>query len=328
MKFSAGLLFVLAISLCMSSVLGFTARANSGSNTLNVRSAANAHSNVVAMIPSGSQFDIDCQIGGDTISGLSGTTNTWYHVPSRGGYVSGAYVATGGQGAPGCGAAKANTGSNTLNVRSSPNSHSGLTGSYGPGAELNIDCQVAGESVSGLSGTTNMWYHVPAKGGYVSGAFISTGGRSYPSCGNTPAPTPSGADCSAGLPNPRSCAQAVAYAEARLTNSFNAAYRGLCDHFVGMAYGRSASGFNTALIHWQTTPERFRHTDRNPPVGALVFFRSQSGMGHVTISTGGGNVISTDFPQRGNLGRTSISWIESHWGAPYLGWTAPYFHNA
>jgi len=325
MKFTSGLLFVLAVSLCMSSVMGFTARVNAGGEPLNVRSGANAHSNVVATIPANSQFDVDCQVGGDTISGLSGTTNTWYHVPSKGGYVSGAFTATGGQGAPGCGGpARANTGSSTLNVRSAPTSNSGLVASFGSGAELNIDCQTSGENVSGLSGTTNTWYHIAGRG-YASGAYINTGGRSYPGCA---APPPSGGDCSHGLPNPRNCREAVAWAEAHLTNGYNSEYRGLCDHFVGLAYGRAYSSFDTALIHWNTTPDRFKHYDRNPPAGALCFFRSQSGMGHVTISTGGEGLISTDYPGNGNLGRTSISWIESHWGAPYLGWTAPYFHNA
>jgi len=327
MKFASGLLFVLAVSLCMSSVLGFTARVNAGSEPINVRSGANTHSGVIATIGANSNFDIDCQVGGDTISGLSGTTNTWYHVPSKGGYVSGAFVSTGGQSAPGCGGpARANVGSSTLNVRSSPSSNSALVATFGSNAELNIDCQTTGENVSGLSGTTNTWYHIAGRG-FASGAFVNTGGRSYPGCGSSGGGQSSG-DCSHGLPNPRSCNDAASWAEARLTNSYNSEYRGLCDHFAGLAYGRSASGFDTALVHWNTTPERFKHYDRNPPRGALVFFRSQSGMGHVTVSTGGETVISTDYPNYGNLGRTSISWIESHWGAPYLGWTAPYFHNA
>jgi len=308
----------------MSSVLGFTARVNSPEG-LNVRSAPNTRGGVLSVIGSGSQFDIGCQISGDTISGNAGTTSTWYHVPSRGGYVSGAFVNTGGQSAPACGGpARANAGSETLNVRSSPSSRASFVGSIGARAEFNIDCQTTGENISGNSGTTNVWYHVPAKGGYVSGAFVSTGGRSYVACSSVPTPS---ADCAHGLRNPRTCSEAVAWAEAHLTNSYNSEYAGLCDHFVGLAYGRSASGFDTAFIHWQTTPDRFKHYDRNPPAGALVFFKT-SAAGHATISTGGGNLISTDINGRGTLGRTSISGIERQWGAPYLGWTAPYFHNA
>jgi len=214
-----------------------------------------------------------------------------------------------------------------LNVRSAPNTNSRVISVISNGAAFDVDCMVYGEQARGLRGVSNVWYHVPSRGGYVSGAWV-TEASGVRGCNDASRPAPNNADCSAGLPNPRSCAQAVAWAEAHLTNSYNSEYRGLCDHFVGLAYGRSASTFDTALIHWNTTPERFRHYDRSPPPGALVFFRSRSGMGHATLSTGGGNIISTDYPNAGALGRTSISYIESNWGAPYLGWTAPYFHNA
>ena len=212
-----------------------------------------------------------------------------------------------------------------LNVRSSASSHSSVISVFGSGATVDIDCQVNGETIKGSVGTTSVWYHVPSRRGYVSAAYVANGPNA-PRCGNTPAPTPSGGDCSAGLKNPRTCSEAVAWATAHLTNTFHSEYRGMCDHFVGLAYGRSASGFNTALIHWQTTPERFRHYDKSPPPGALCFFKT-SAAGHACLSTGGGGIISTDWGCSGCLGRTSIAQIEAKWG-PYLGWTNPYFHNA
>jgi len=288
---------------------------------LNVRSAPNSHGGFIVTIPGGSDIQIDCQVGGENING----NTLWYHVPSKGGYVSAAYVNNNGQGAPGCGGgASPFTGRVTtaLNVRSAPNSHGGFIVTIPGGSDIQIDCQAAGENVNGNS----LWYHVPSRGGYVSAAFVTNGGKTAPACGNIPPPPPT-SDCSAGLRNPRTCSEAVAWAEAHLTNQFHSEYRGMCDHFVGLAYGRSASGFDTALIHFNTTPDRFKHYDRNPPPGALVFFRT-SAAGHATVSTGGGNVISTDWGCSGCLGRTSISQIESRWGAPYLGWTNPYFHNA
>jgi len=329
MKFTSGLLCILAVSLSMSSVMGFTGTAQSA---LNVRSSPSTHGNVISLFGPGAQFDIDCQVNSEMITGSAGTTNVWYHVPARGGFVSGAWVSNNGQSAPSCGPAKVNTErSEVLHVRAAPNTHSAILSSLPPSAEIDIDCQATGDNISGPSGTTNVWYHVPARGGYVSGAFVSTGGRSYSACGNvpapTPAPTPSGADCSAGLRNPRTCSEAVAWAESHLTNSYNSEYRRLCDHFVGLAYGRSASGFASAIVHWNTTPERFRHYDRTPPAGALVFFRSGE-YGHAALSTGGGNIISTDINGPGTLTRSSIAQIESKWRAPYLGWTNPYFHNA
>jgi len=330
MKYTFGLLFVLAISLCVSSVIGFTARVNTASEPLRVRASPNTHSNIITMLGPNSEFDVGCQLGGDSITGLSGTTDVWYHVPSKGGFVSGAFVSTGGQSAPSCGPARANTGSTTLNIRASPSSHAAFLGAFAANAELDIDCQANGETITGLSGTTSIWYHVVGKG-YVSGAWVSTGGRSYSACDDTPAPTPapttSNANCDAGLSNPRNCAQAVAWAEAHLSTAYNADYRRKCDHVVGLAFGHSASGFYSALVHWQNTPERFRHYDRTPPAGALVFFRSGE-YGHACLSTGGGNVISTDINGPGTLTRSSISAIEHKWSSPYLGWTNPYFHNA
>ena len=135
------------------------------------------------------------------------------------------------------------------------------------------------------------------------------------------------ADCSGGLKTPRSCASAVAWAEAHLTNTYHKEYKELCDRFVGTAYGYSSSGFYSAIVHWNSTPTRFKHNDRNPPLGALVFFKSGQ-YGHAALSTGNGNLISTDINGLGTLGRTSISAIERKWNAGYLGWTNPYFHNA
>jgi len=319
-------LVVLSISLCLSSVIALNARVNTGGDSLNVRNGPSSRNAFIGTIYAGQNFDVDCQVTGETISGNSGTTNVWLHVPSKGGYVSAAFVNTFGNGAPQCGGpVRVNTrGSDTLNVRSGPTTRHSWVGSLSAGQEFTVDCQVNGDNVSGESGTTNVWYHVPSKGGYVSAAFVNSGGRGFPQCSS---PAPSGGDCSQGLRNPRNCAEAVAWAEAHLTNSYNAEYRGLCDHFVGLAYGRSASGFDTAMVHWETTPAQFKHYDRNPPAGALCFFRT-SAAGHATICTGGEGIISTDINGPGTLGRTSISGIEAKWGAPFLGWTAPYFHNA
>jgi len=306
----------------MTSVMSFTGRAL---DALNIRASPSTRSTVIGLFGTGAQIDIDCQVNAETASGFAGTTNVWYHVPSRGGYVSGAWVGNNGQSAPNCGGpARVRTErSETLNIRSGPNTRSAVVGSLGPNAEINIDCQTNGDNISGPSGTTTIWYHIPSRG-YVSGAFVSAG-RSYPGCANIPAPS-NGGDCSAGLRNPRTCAEAVAWARAHLTTTYNSEYRGMCDHFVGLAYGRSASGFDTALIHWQTTPERFRHYDKNPPAGALCFFDT-SKYGHATICTGNGGLISTDWGCSGCLGETTIATMEARWGR-FLGWTNPYFHNA
>ena len=213
-----------------------------------------------------------------------------------------------------------------LNVRASPNTRGTILGVIGTGANFELSCYVNGEVVPGIvTAQTGVWYYVPSRKGYVHGGFVKA--PKVPLCsGSNPSPTPT-RDCSGGLKNPRTCAQAVAWAEAHLTNNFVAAYNGMCDYVVALAYGRPYSGFASAQVHWNSTPAQFKHYDRNPPPGALVFF--QNGVfGHIALSTGGGNIISTDIPRQGALGRTTIDFIDKHNRNPYLGWTNPFYHNA
>ena len=65
---------------------------------------------------------------------------------------------------------------------------SAAVGSVADGASITIDCQTYGDTVTGTYGTTNIWDHVPAKGGYVSDAYVYTGSDTLvaPLCGGTP----------------------------------------------------------------------------------------------------------------------------------------------
>lgn len=101
---------------------------------------------------------------------------------------------------------------------------------------------------------------------------------------------------------------------------------GLCLQAVDVALQKPQSdrpGFYTyALRALETVPERNRHTDRTPPKGAIVFFSAGgNGYGHICISVGGGNVVSTDIPSSGRVGVTSIAAIEKAWGRKFLCWT-------
>jgi hypothetical protein len=97
-------------------------------------------------------------------------------------------------------------------------------------------------------------------------------------------------------------------------------WNGWCDNFVAQAFGRSASGYYTAFQHYQELNRRgaIHAGDRNVPRGALAFFGPtglNGGAGHVMISTGGGNFVSTASTVR----NATIAWAESVSG-PYLGW--------
>jgi len=101
---------------------------------------------------------------------------------------------------------------------------------------------------------------------------------------------------------------------------------GRCDEWVAKYYGYSSSGYATASSHWASIPGNDKHPgDANPPAGALVFWGG--GAGHVAISTGNGNVVSTDYPRSGMVSKTSISSITNGWGKSYLGWSVPVFQG-
>lgn len=103
-------------------------------------------------------------------------------------------------------------------------------------------------------------------------------------------------------------------------------FPGLCDHFVGAAYGFNHSGYASANAHWQQTPEEYRHTDTEAPIGSLVFFDTGKKWGHVAIVTGRGKngpIVTTTHTQNG----TPVEMPLSRMGMKYRGWTPAYFHG-
>ncbi|MGA8115284.1 MAG: hypothetical protein WCA46_16595 [Actinocatenispora sp.] len=208
-----------------------------------------------------------------------------------------------------------------VNVHSGSNTSSSVVGSVADGASVTIDCQAHGETVTGKYGTSDVWDHIPAKGGYITDTYVYTGsdGTVAPPCGG------SSASCStSGLGDPNTCAQAVSWAKSHETTSYHSEYYNLCDHVVGLAYGFPASGSTTAYVHWTQVPGSYKHAgDTNVPAGGLAFF--SGGSGHVMISIGGGKFVSNDIHGNGTLTETTISEIKSKWGKPYLGWTQPWF---
>jgi hypothetical protein len=60
--------------------------------------------------------------------------------------------------------------------------------------------------------------------------------------------------------------------------------------------------------------------DRNPPVGAPVFYMGGD-YGHIAICTAPGRIRSTDCQGAGKVSEVNLDWPEKAWGYPYLGWT-------
>ena len=104
---------------------------------------------------------------------------------------------------------------------------------------------------------------------------------------------------------------------------------GQCLHYVALAYGHSTTaqqfGRYWARDVFTTMPAAYKHAGNSdtPPRGALVFWDTASGPGHIALSLGGGQIASTDYPRSGVIGIAPIQDIDS-WGRR-LGWTAPYF---
>ena len=101
----------------------------------------------------------------------------------------------------------------------------------------------------------------------------------------------------------------------------------LCDHYVGIWYGKSHSGFPSAYDHYKATVAQgpsYKLGGWQP--GALAFF-SDGGNGHVAIGDEKlGKTYSTDWPGPLYVGHASTDEIAHKWGKTFLGWYKPYFH--
>lgn len=101
---------------------------------------------------------------------------------------------------------------------------------------------------------------------------------------------------------------------------------GMCDQFVAQMYGFNSSGYNTAVDNWTATPANLKHVgDTQAPAGALMYWGG--GDGHVALSLGNGNIVSTDIGGMGTVTTAPASDITRKWNKPYLGWAYPYFQG-
>lgn len=154
-------------------------------------------------------------------------------------------------------------------------------------------------------------------------------------CFNTRAPGKPGSpfhDGNAAWPaqvtDPRSTLDAIAWARQQIDGS-GIWYRA-CLAFVAEAYGWNYSGTQYAIdLYKVDMPASMRHDgDRNPPVGALMFWETSSRAGHVAIYIGNGQIISNDIRRPGYIDIAPATDPETQWGATYAGWSPPYFPHA
>ncbi|MFI7142850.1 peptidase M23 [Streptomyces massasporeus] len=155
------------------------------------------------------------------------------------------------------------------------------------------------------------------------------GGECYPQDGKPAkpgAPFHDGdADWPAAVKNPRSTADAIAWAENEAKNGGGDWYRA-CLAFVARVYGWNFSGVPYAIDHYKEMPASMEHDkDRNPPPGALMYWDTGQRAGHVAVYLGDGKIASNDILRPGYIDVVPATDIETKWGATYLGWAPPYF---
>ncbi len=102
------------------------------------------------------------------------------------------------------------------------------------------------------------------------------------------------------------------------SDQLGVAWSGMCEAFVEIAYGKIGV-FGSAFANFNAQKNAGRiHTDDPPPLGALVFYDGGHGFGHVAISIGNDQIITTwgfvgdHYPIR----QTGIHSLSNH----YLGW--------
>lgn len=103
-----------------------------------------------------------------------------------------------------------------------------------------------------------------------------------------------------------------------------AEYFSRCLNFVDDAFGAGGGRVGTAIEQWERAQAVgiANPGDRNPPVGAQVFWWTPHPARHAAIYAGGGMVLTTEA-SNGRVGLLPLDSMDS-WG-PYLGWAPPYY---
>jgi hypothetical protein len=103
-----------------------------------------------------------------------------------------------------------------------------------------------------------------------------------------------------------------------------------CDHLAGDIWGyEDASGYLSAKTHWDTAVNQgiAVFDDREPPLGALLFWETGRPFGHVATYIGNGMVVTNAGGEYGsNVYIYYADWYDKV-GYKYLGWAPPVFFN-
>lgn len=113
---------------------------------------------------------------------------------------------------------------------------------------------------------------------------------------------------------------------------------GWCAHIAAVVWGYNTGSYGSfprsANGQWQymKSTNHAHPGDRNPPIGALLYYDTGSAAGHVAVYVGDNMVFSNDILDSGSnieggVYITDASKIESVWNATYLGWSEPFYNG-
>lgn len=217
-------------------------------------------------------------------------------------------------------------GGTNVNIRVAPSVNETVSKVVNNGAPITIACQLTGSKLGFSTYTDNRTWDLLTDGTFIHDVVTDTpadqakvavlgGGyvkysSTIPRCGGSGTPAPSTRET-----------KAAAWAQSQLGVSStpltpDGMWSGWCELFAEIAYGTRGQ-YASAITDYNTQKSAGRiHTDTNPPAGALVFYNLSS-YGHVGISIGSGQVISTKGLNSGEPVRQhGVTELSS-----YLGWS-------
>lgn len=109
-------------------------------------------------------------------------------------------------------------------------------------------------------------------------------------------------------------------------------YYQLCARLAANIWDQPRAGYVSAAAQWaRMVATGNTRLDREPPLGALVFWETGGLYGHVAVYVGAGRIVSNDihdqFPGEGGVYLVDLTAIEAEWGATYLGWAPPIYQG-
>lgn len=184
-----------------------------------------------------------------------------------------------------------NTGGDAINVRSGPNTGSAIVGQVYEGMSVGIECQTTGTLVEG----TSIWNYLPAKGGYVTDAYVNTGYDGFipnvPQCGAAPPPPPNGSLGAAIVAKGRTYKGYEASASNCSTFSamLNNGCVEWCGDFVRYVWGQSGAkttgltGYSGSFKTYGANNGTWKSKANTPKVGDAVVWGDANYQAHVAI---------------------------------------------